>query len=61
MITPKVYLSTSNGAWRLICQGSPLCADTSRELAESVARHYGEKPESLPIWNGDLGRFEKPQ
>jgi hypothetical protein len=35
----------------------PLCADTSRELAEKVARHYGYTPETMAIWNGDKGEF----
>ena len=58
MSTPQVYLSTSGGTWRLIYKEQPLCANTSRERAESVARHYGHKPETLPVWNGDRGEFE---
>lgn len=57
MLTPEHYMSTSNGVWRVICQGMPLCADTSRELAEKVARHYGYTPETMAIWNGDRGEF----
>lgn len=55
---PKAYLSTSSGAWRVIVQGMPLCADTTLEGAYIVARLFGIKPESLQVWNGDKGNFE---
>ena len=56
MKTPETYLSTSGGAWRLIHQGAPLCADTDRERAEACARCFNLKPAA--IWNGDRGQFE---
>jgi hypothetical protein len=57
METPETYLSTSGGAWRVIHQGVPLCADTpERERAEACARHYKLTPAA--IWNGDRGEFQ---
>jgi hypothetical protein len=56
----EVYLSTSGGAWCVIHQGLPLCAAGSRESADIVARHYGYKPETLPVWDGDSGSFVEP-
>lgn len=56
MTRHETYLSASAGKWRLIYQGMPLCADGSRERAESVAAHYKL---ALPAeyWDGDAGRM----
>jgi hypothetical protein len=59
---PRLYLSTSEGNWRVILDGMPLCADTNR--INAVYLYTGVK-EKTPyhdnatnmIWNGDLGTF----
>ena len=54
---PACYLSTSEGLWRLIYQGMPLCADTpERARAEACARQMKVKPAAL--WDGEKSRFE---
>jgi hypothetical protein len=53
---PKVYLSTTDGKWTVISGGSPLCAPTTLARARAVAKQY-RLPESLPIWDGDAGKF----
>ena len=52
---PKMYVSRSEGRWRVIYQGSPLCADTTEESARRVyALHRGLKHPAVPaVWNGD--------
>jgi hypothetical protein len=56
-MTSETYLSTSDGQWRVIHQGLPLCADTTLSKASLVAQQYGYSPDSLPVWDGDAGRF----
>ena len=58
--SPTCYLSTSDGMWRVIVQGLPICADTPmRERAEACARQFNVTPTA--IWNGDTGKFEAMQ
>ena len=57
MQIPKTYLSTSEGTWRVIHQGLPLCANTTYENAAIVAERYGYKPSEMAVWNGDYGKF----
>lgn len=55
---PAVYLSTSDGAWRVIHRGSPLCADHPDRLqAIKCALAFGYSEASLPIWDGDAGAW----
>ena len=56
-VMASTFLSTSEGAWRVIHQGLPLCADTDKDSACKVARRYGFDPGALPVWNGDKGEF----
>jgi hypothetical protein len=50
---PQAYLSNTNGMWRLIWKGIPICADTpSRQRAEAVAKQYSIPLPSI-IWNGE--------
>ncbi len=53
---PPAYLSCSDGKWRLVNQGLPLCADTTREQAEACAKSFRL---ALPAvyWDGDTGAF----
>jgi len=47
------YLSNTNGMWRLIWKGIPLCADTpDRARAEAVAIKYKIKLPAV-VWNGE--------
>ena len=57
MDTPKFYLSTSGGKWRVIYSGLPLCADCDRETAESVASKFTKEKLADFVWNGDIGDF----
>lgn len=51
-MVPTTYLSTSNGAWRVMHQEMPLCADKpSREACMAACAHWGLVP--THIWNGD--------
>lgn len=55
--TPKCYLSTSEGLWRVINQGMPICKDMpSREQALAAAKQVGVTPTAL--WDGDEGAFK---
>jgi hypothetical protein len=57
MTQAQTYLSTSNGVWRVIHRGLPLCADTTLAKAKLVALQYGYSLDSVPVWDGDAGRF----
>ena len=54
---PKNYLSASDGTFRIISQGMPLCSNKStvRE-ALAVAEQFKIKL-SAWAWNGDCGEF----
>lgn len=55
--TPKCYLSTSEGHWRVINQGMPVCKDMpSREQALAAAKQVAVTPTAL--WDGDEGAFK---
>lgn len=54
--TPRCYLSTSHGSWRLIFEGLPVCADTTRERAQACAQQFSLKPAAV-IWDGDAGEW----
>ena len=57
--SPRTYLSTSGGKYRVISQGSPISADkTTPEEALAVCKAFPiwvEQPAKM--WNGDEGRF----
>lgn len=57
MNIPRLYLSTSNGKWRAIYRGLPLCADTDRATAESVVKEFPKETLADVVWDGDLGEF----
>ena len=56
--TPKCYLSTSDGRWRVISGGLQVCADKpSRDEAMATARALKLTPTAL--WDGDAGVFKE--
>jgi len=57
---PRDYLSTSEGKWRAISQGVPVCADTSdRDRAVVCARQFKLNLSHGLVWNGDKGAWVK--
>lgn len=55
--TPKCYLSTSGGRWRVISGGLQVCADKpSRDEAMAAAR--GMRLTPAAVWDGDAGAFK---
>ena len=56
-MNPKVYLSTSEGTFRVISQGLPISPNkpTAAE-ALHVAKLYNLKVADV-MWNGDRGEF----
>jgi hypothetical protein len=54
---PSVYLSTSEGRWRVIYQGLPVCADKKTPTeALAAAKHQRVIVASI-AWNGDRGEW----
>ena len=50
------YISTSNGGWRVIHQGQPLCKDfADRASPDKVAIHYKLNLTHGFRWDGDVG------
>ncbi len=59
---PTLYLSTSDGQWRVILQGSPQCADTDYRTAvkiyeEIMAYNHRALVSPMPVWDGDIAQF----
>ena len=55
-VTPRTYLSTSGGLWRVIHQGQPLASDrATREEALLASAKFLVTPTAL--WDGDKGAF----
>jgi hypothetical protein len=55
--TPRAYLSTSRGQWRVIFDEMPLCADTTKANAEACARTF-KISLSANYWDGEAGEFK---
>lgn len=57
--TPRCYLSTSRGLWRVIWQELPICADKPT-AADALAAAKQLKITADPdfFWNGENGQFE---
>jgi hypothetical protein len=57
--TPRCYLSTSRGLWRVICQEQTICADKPT-AADALAAAKQLKVNADPdfFWNGEAGQFE---
>jgi hypothetical protein len=57
--TPRCYLSTSRGLWRVICQEQTICADKPT-AADALAAAKQLKVTADPdfFWNGEAGQFE---
>lgn len=55
---PKTYLSTSEGLWRVIVDGQPLCRDTDEANARACAARYKIDISHGRVWNGDKGDWE---
>jgi hypothetical protein len=55
--TPPAYLSTSEGRWRVISHGLPLCADKATP-AEAMAAAQQHRITLAPVaWNGDRAQW----
>ena len=62
MKTPKAYLSTSGGAWRVISREQPLTRDlpTMDEALQAVSHLRPALDLSHGyVWDGDAGAFRK--
>lgn len=55
-MNPKVYYSKTNDEWSVINGAMPICAHTTKEQAQQVAKRFKLKPEL--VWNGETGKFE---
>ena len=57
--TPRCYLSTSRGLWRVIWQEQTICAD-KETAAEALAAAKQLKVTADPdfFWHGENGQFE---
>ena len=57
--TPRCYLSTSRGLWRVICQEQPICNDKPT-AADAIAAAKQLKVTADPdfFWHGENGQFE---
>lgn len=57
--TPRCYLSTSRGLWRVICQELPICPD-KETAADALAAAKQLKVTADPdfFWHGEAGQFE---
>ena len=54
--TPRTYVSNSEGRWRVIHNGMPLCADTDKAVrALDVYGEFVGEPaiQAAPLYNGD--------
>jgi hypothetical protein len=58
--TPRCYLSTSRGLWRVIYQEQPICAD-KETAADALAAAKQLKVTADPdfFWHGENGQFEQ--
>jgi hypothetical protein len=55
--TPPAYLSTSEGRWRVISHGLPLCADKATP-AEALTAAQNLRVIVAPVaWNGDRAEW----
>jgi len=55
--TPPAYLSTSEGHWRVISQGLPVCAD-KKTPAEALTAAQNLRVIVAPVaWNGDRAEW----
>jgi hypothetical protein len=55
--TPPAYLSTSEGHWRVISQGLPVCAD-KKTPAEALTAAQNLRVIVAPVaWNGDRAQW----
>jgi len=58
--TVDTYLSHSNGMWRVIHRGMPICADMKRRYeAERAAEQFHLPLTSDYYWDGDANRWTK--
>ena len=56
--TPPAYLSRSEGRYRVILQGLPLCADKATE-AEATAAAHAQRVKLAPVyWDGDSATWK---
>ena len=62
-VTPRLYLSTSGGKWRVILDGMPLCADQDTVdnpqaiYDKTLAQMHWTDNGKVPVWEGDFGQF----
>ena len=56
--TPPAYLSRSEGKYRVIAQGLPLCADKAT-AAEATAAATAQRVKLAPVyWDGDSAEWK---
>ena len=56
--TPPAYLSRSEGKYRVIAQGLPLCAD-KQTAAEATAAATAQRVKLAPVyWDGDAAEWK---
>ena len=56
--TPPAYLSRSEGKYRVIAQGLPLCADKAT-AAEATAAAHAQRVKLAPVyWDGDSAAWK---
>ena len=57
--TPRCYLSTSRGLWRVIYQEQPICADKETAAdALAAAKQLKVTADADFFWHGENGQFE---
>lgn len=55
--TPPAYLSTSEGFWRVISQGLPICADKKTPAEALTAAEHLKVKIAPAAWNGDRAQW----
>lgn len=55
--TPDCYVSMSEGKWRVIYQGSPICADQPTMGAVLLAAKQMNVKPADRMWDGDTGMW----
>jgi hypothetical protein len=65
VFNPKLYVSTSDGKWRVIYQEQQMCKDSNNvddvmPIYESI-RKQANLPDlhDIPLWDGNYGKFRQ--
>ena len=62
MSIPRTYVSTSEGRWRVIHDGVPVCADVSKaSLALDIYGAFVGQPaiQAAPLYDGDRDAWDQ--